>query len=151
MSLLQNFDFAAFIPELNTVLGWIELGVRIAVMIGPLVLLFLGLLSFLAPTKEANHRLGFKAYWGMGSVEAWQFTQRLAGICWAVLGVGLTVIMALICNGFRGMEAPAMVSTAGTCLLWEIGLIGVSYIAINVVVALRFDWRGNPRSAKKAW
>ena len=58
MSLLQNFDFAAFIPELNTVLGWIELGVRIGVMIGPLVLLFLGLLSFLAPTKEANHRLG---------------------------------------------------------------------------------------------
>ena len=98
MSLLQNFDFAAFIPGLNTVLGWIELGVRIAVMIGPLVLLFLGLLSFLAPTKEANHRLGFKAYWGMGSVEAWQFTQRLAGICWAVLGVGLTVIMALICR-----------------------------------------------------
>lgn len=149
MSLLQDFDPARFMPELNTVLGWIELLARLSVMAGPLLLLALGLLSFLAPPKEANHKLGFRALFGMGSVEAWQFTQRLAGVCWTALGFLLTVIMALICNSFRGLDTMEMVQSAGTCLLWEIGLIVASYIAINVTVFLRYDWKGNPRSIKK--
>lgn len=150
MSLLQDFDPASFIPELNTVLGWIELLARLSVMAGPLLLLAMGLLSFLAPPKKANHKLGFRAVYGMGSVEAWQFTQRLAGICWTVLGFLLTVIMAIICNSFRNLDTMEMVQSAGTCLLWEIGLIIASYIAINVVIGLRFDWKGNPRPPKKA-
>ena len=148
MSLLQVFDPARFMPELNTVLGGIELLARLSVMAGPLLLLALGLLSFLAPPKEANHKLGFRALFGMGSVEAWQFTQRLAGVCWTALGFLLTVIMALICNSFRGLDTMEMVQSAGTCLLWEIGLIVASYIAINVTVFLRYDWKGNPRSIK---
>ncbi len=146
MSLLHNFDPAAFIPELNTVLGWIELGVRIAVMAGPLILLFLGLLNFLAPPKEANHKMGFRALWGMGSVEAWQLTQKLAGICWGVLGTVLTVVMAIICNSFRGMEPMAMVTEAGKCLVWELILVAVVYLGINVTMIILYDWDGNRRS-----
>ena len=149
MSLLQDFDPAAFIPELNTVLGWIELLARLSVMAGPLLLLALGLLSFLAPPKEANHKLGFRALFGMGSVEAWQYTQRLAGICWTALGFLLTVVMALICNSFRNLDTMEMVRSAGVCLLWEIGLILASYIAINVVISLRFDWKGNRRPPRE--
>lgn len=146
MSLLHNFDPAAFIPKLNTVLGWIELGVRIAVMAGPLVLLFLGLLNFLAPPKEANHKMGFRALWGMGSVEAWQLTQKIAGICWGVLGIVLTVVMAIICNGFRGMDPMTMVTQAGTCLLWEFILVAAVYLGINVTMAILYDWDGNRRA-----
>lgn len=149
MSLLQDFDPAAFIPELNTVLGWIELLARLSVMVGPLILLALGLFSFLAPPKEANHKMGFRTLWGMGSVEAWQFTQRLAGICWTALGFLLTVVMALICNSFRGLDTMQMVQSAGTCLLWEIGLIVASYIGINVTVIVRYDWKGNRRPQKR--
>ena len=146
MSLLKDFDPSAFLPKLNTVLGWVELIVRIAVMAGPLILLFFGLLSFLAPPKEANHKMGFRALWGMGSVEAWQFTQRLAGICWCVMGIVLTVVMAVICNGFRGMEMMAMVGVAAKCLLWELILVAVVYLGINITTIILFDWDGYRRS-----
>ena len=149
IALFENFDFAAFLPELDTLLGQLELTARIAVMIGPLVLLGLGLWYFLAPPKEANYRAGFRTLWGMGSVEAWQFTQRLAGICFAVLGLILTAVMALICNGYRGMDAMEMIWSAGKCVLVQIGLVLVITVAIHITVMIRYDWKGDRRSAKK--
>ena len=149
MSLLQDFDPSAIIPELDTVLGWVELATRLAVLAGPLVLLLLGLLYFLAPPKEANHHVGFRALFGMGGVEAWQYTQRLSGICCGGLGLVLTVVMGLICSTFSGAEAQDMVETAITCLWWELGLIALCYAGINIAVLRRYDWKGNRRQQKK--
>ena len=50
-SLLSDFDFSKFVPELDTVLGWLEMITRIAVMAGPILMLGLGLLYLLAPPK----------------------------------------------------------------------------------------------------
>ncbi|MBE6976860.1 MAG: SdpI family protein [Ruminococcaceae bacterium] len=146
-SLFSDFDFAAFIPELDTVLGWVELVARLAVMAAPLVILGFGLLYLLNPPKEANHGVGFRCWWGMSSLDAWRFTQRLAGLIWSGLGLLLTVIMALICNGFHKLEPMAMVERAGACLLWELGLVAASCIAINVVVIVVFDKDGYRRKA----
>ena len=57
-ALFSDFDFAAFIPNLDTVLGWIQLICRLCVMAGPLLLLGFGLVYLLCPPKEANHRAG---------------------------------------------------------------------------------------------
>lgn len=149
IALFENFDLTAFVPELDTLLGKLELVTRIAVMIGPLVLLGLGLWYFLSPPKEANHRAGFRTLWGMGSVEAWQFTQRLAGICFSILGFLLTVVMALICNGYRGMDMLEMLWSAAVCVLWQIGLVLVMTVAIHIVVLIRYDWKGDRRSGKE--
>lgn len=149
IALFENFDITAFVPALDTLIGKLELIVRIAVMIGPLVLLGLGLWYFLAPPKEANHRAGFRTLWGMGSVEAWHFTQRLAGICFAVLGLILTVVMALICNGYRGMDIMEMIWSAGKCVLIQIGLVLLATIVIHIVVLIRYDWKGDRRSVKR--
>lgn len=149
IALFENFDPAAFIPEVNTLLGQLELLARIAVMIGPLILLGLGLWYFLAPPKEANHHAGFRTLWGMGSVEAWQFTQRIAGICFAVLGFVLTVVMALICNGYRGMDVMDMLWSAVKCILWQIGLVLVATIGIHIAVIVFFDWKGNRRTKRE--
>ena len=100
---------------------------------------------FFIPPKEANHSLGYRFYWGMGSVEAWQFTQRIAGVGWMGVGLLLTVIMLLVCNGFRGMDTPEIVSAAGTALIWELVIIALLCVAIDVVVALRFDKNGDVR------
>lgn len=148
IALFQDFDIAAFLPELDTLLGQLELMARIAVMIGPLVLLGLGLWYFLAPPKEANYRAGFRTLWGMGSVEAWQFTQRLAGICFAVVGLILTVVMALICNGYRGMDVMEMLWSAGKCVLAQIGVVLLVSIVIHIIVLVRYDWKGDRRGAK---
>lgn len=149
IALFENFDLTAFVPELDTLLGKLELVTRIAVMIGPLILLGLGLWYFLSPPKEANHHAGFRTLWGMGSVEAWQFTQRIAGIAFSVLGFVLTVVMALICNGYRGMEMLDMLWSAVVCVLWEIGLVLVATIAIHILVLVRYDWKGDRRPPRE--
>lgn len=145
MSLLKDFDLAAFLPELNTLVGKLELVLRIIVMIGPLAVLGLGIWYFLAPPKEANHSVGFRTLWGMGSIGAWRFSQWLAGICFIALGFVLTVVMALICNSFRGMEIMDMAWSAVCCLLWQVGLVAACFIGIYIAVIVRFHFDGTLR------
>lgn len=145
IGLLDGFDLSAFLPKISTFMDRLELFVRIAVMAGPLILLGLGLWYFLAPPREANHHVGFRSPWGEGSVEAWQFTQRIAGICYGVLGLILTVVMALICNGYRGVDAMDMLWSAVTCILWEVGLVLAVTVGIHITVMLHFYWDGSPR------
>ena len=85
--LMDDFDPASLLPELDTVMGKIALIARIAVLIGPAVLLVMGLVYIFASPKEANYTLGYRCYFGMGSVEAWRFTQKLAGIAFVALGL----------------------------------------------------------------
>lgn len=146
--LFEEFDLAAFLPDMSSVLGWVETGLRIAVMAGPLLLLMFGLLYLLWPPKEANHGLGYRCWWGMASLEAWQFTQHVAGLVWSGLGVVLTVIMALICNAFRRMEPMDMVWSAVTCLIWEVVLVAIACLAINIIVVRVFDKDGFRRDSE---
>ena len=143
--LFENFDLAAFLPKLDDVIGWIEMVLRIAVMAGPLLLLGFGLLYLLAPPKEANYSLGYRTWWGMSSLDAWQFTQHIAGLVWSALGTGLTIVMALICNAFRRMEPMDMVWSAVKCLGWELVLVAVACLAINITVFAKFDRTGYRR------
>ena len=149
VGLVDEFDPASLIPQLDTVIGWVEMFARLCVMAAPVILLALGLWYLFLPPKEANHIAGYRFYYGMGSVEAWLFTQKLAGLVWSGLGFVLTVVMALICAGFRGKEPVDMAGAAISCVLWELGLIAAGCIAIDVVVALRYDKEGNRRVWKK--
>lgn len=147
--LMDGFDPAALLPELDTVFGKIELVCRIAVMIGPVLLLLLGLTYlFLAP-KEANHYLGYRCYFGMGSVQAWRFTQKFSGIVLGVLGLVLTAVMVFMMMSFRGMDVEAMVWRAVKCLIWEAALALLANLAINGTVFFLFDSNGDFRSKKR--
>ena len=44
----------------------------------------------------------------MGSVHAWRFTQRIAGMILGGLGLILTVVMGVLSLGFASMEIEAM-------------------------------------------
>ena len=147
--LINEFDFANFMPELDGILGWIDLFVRICVLAAPAALLFFGLWWLVLPPKEANHSAGYRCYFGMGSVDAWRFTQKLAGTIWTALGVGLLAIALLISNRFPDMEPMAMVYKAITCILWQIGLSAVVCLMINLVVTIRYDRKGDLRSEKR--
>lgn len=148
--LLDDFDLSKLLPNLGTMLGKVDLVLRIAVLLAPLVILALGLLYFLTPPKEANHSFGYRFYWGMSSVECWRFTQKLAGAVWSVLGFVMLLVMALLCGSFKGMEAMPMVERAVKFLFWELVIIAVSCIAIDVTVMVFFDSKGNRRSEKPA-
>ncbi len=145
---LDDFDISKLLPDLGTMLGKVDLVLRILVLLAPLVILALGLLYFLTPPKEANHSFGYRFYWGMSSVECWRFTQKLAGAVWSVLGFVLLLVMALLCSRFKGMEAMPMVNLAVKYLFWELILIAVSCIAIDVVVMVLFDSKGVRRSKR---
>jgi hypothetical protein len=54
----------------------------------------------------------------------------------------LTIVMSLICNGYRGMDAEAMLWSALRCIGWVIGLTVAACVAIDVVVVIVFDQRG---------
>ena len=138
----SELNLGALLPDLSTFMGWIELILRIAVMAGPILLLGFGLVYLLAPPKEANYGLGYRFWWGMASLEAWTFTQRIAGMVWSALGAVLTIVMALICSGFRDLDPMDMVWRAVYCLIAELILVAAACIAINVVVMKKFDKDG---------
>ena len=147
--LLDGFDPASLLPDLTTVVGKVELIARIAVMVGPIILLVLGVLYCFASPKEANYHFGYRCFFGMGSIEAWRFSQRLAGMVWGVLGLVLTVVMLIICGSFRGMEIMPMVTKAAVALAWQAGLALLSTLAVNIIVMTQFDAKGEHRVRSK--
>ena len=148
-ALVNEFDPASLLPDLGSVVGWVELFTRVCVMAAPLILLLMGLIYLIVPPKEANHSLGYRIYFGMGSVEAWRFTQLLAGIAWTVLGLGLSVAMWLISKDFESMEVMEMADKAVLCVLWELGIIAGCCLIINLVVTIRYNRKGIRRFSKK--
>ena len=148
--ILNSIDFTKLVPDLDTMLGKLQMAATVAILIGPLVLLVLGLIYLLIPPKEANHHAGFRTYFGMGSVEAWQFTQRLAGIVLGALGLVLTVVMLVIYNDLlKSTDILQVALTAGKSLIWQIGLVALAYFGISVTAFIMFDRKGNYRFGKK--
>lgn len=143
--IMDGFDPGALLPDLTTLFGKIELICRIAVLIGPIVLLAMGISYLLLSPKEANHYFGYQCYFGMGSVQAWRFTQRLAGIVLGSLGLILTVTMFFLSSGFHRMEVMGMVWKTCRCLLWQAGLSAFCMIAINLTAFFLFDRKGTVR------
>jgi len=143
--IMDGFDPAALLPELEQVFSFVAVACRVAVVAAPVVLLVLGLAYLFFSPKEANYRFGYRCYYGMGSVEAWRFTQRLAGIVLGGLGLILTGVMLVLGNGFASLAVDVMVWRALTCLIWEAVLIIAAIVSINTAAALRFDKRGELR------
>ena len=148
--IMDAFDPASLLPELSEIFTVITSVCKIAVLVGPIILLVLGLAYlFLAP-KEANYYFGYRCYFGMGSVDAWRFTQRVSGLVLGGLGLILTGVMLVVSGGFAGMEPAEMVWKAFWCLVWQGVLALLANGAIWAAAALRFDAKGNYRRKKNA-
>jgi len=148
-SIMDAFDPASLLPEMEGVLTVLTAAVRLAVLAGPVVLLAFGVLFLVFAPKEANYYLGYRCAFGMGSVEAWRFTQRLAGIIWTVLGLALTVVMFLLTRKFAQLTAYDVVWTGVKYILWEVGLVVVSSLFINTVVMTQFTYDGELRRNRR--
>ena len=144
--LMDNFDPASLLPDLSSMTGVVATLTRLAVLVGPIVLMVMGILYFLVSPKEANYHFGYRCYFGMGSEEAWRFTQRLAGVVWAVLGLVLTLVMLFLSGSYGSKDISEVISSGLTSLLWEIGLTAASCLAINIAAMVRFDRKGLRRT-----
>lgn len=148
-SLMDGFDPAALLPDLSDLFGSLATLCRFAVMIGPVVLLVLGLAYLFLSPREANYYFGYRCYFGMGSVQAWRFTQRIAGMLFGGVGLILTIVMFLISGGFAEMEVTDMVWKAAGCLAWQAIIAIVLTLLVNFLAFFYFDAKGGPRRRKK--
>ena len=148
-SIMDAFDPASLLPEMESILNALVGAVRLAILAGPIVVLAFGVLFLVFAPKEANYYLGYRCAFGMGSVEAWRFTQRLAGITWTGLGLALTVVMFILTRKFGQLTAYDVVWTGVKYILWEVGLVAASSLFINGVVMTQFTYDGELRRDRR--
>ena len=148
-ALLDGIDPAALLPDLSKVFDSLVPLCRIAVLVGPVVVLLLGLSYLFLTPKEANYYLGYRCYFGMGSEYAWRFTQRLAGWLFTGVGLTLTVVMFAISVSFNYMQLPDMVWKAASCLVVELAASVLLILIVNVSAMYHFDRKGKHRRKKR--
>ena len=149
-SLLEGADLSKLLPELDGIVEKMVPIMKVALLVGPVIFLILGLLYLFATPKEANYKFGYRCYFGMGSVKAWCYTQRLAGLVFTGVGLILSLVMLLVTGKFGQMDVMDMLWKALKCGIWEAVIIGVSCVAINLVVMFYFDAKGDLRRRKKS-
>lgn len=145
LSLFDNFDLAKLLPDLQKVFSDIRTWAGLLVLVGPLVLLGVGLYYMFLTPGEANHRTGFRTPFGMGSVSAWRFTQRIAGLVYAGLGLILLIVMLIWKSTWSGLDILPYVTKAATALIVQGVLVALAWLGLNIVPAVFFKWNGDPR------
>ena len=130
------------IPKLDTLTDWIQWLISLAVRVGPVCILGLGLIYMLIPPKEANRRFGYRTYFGMGSVMAWIFTQRVAGAIMTLFGAILTIIALLSVKKLAGMDLMDMSYRAFSIVKGQVICILIIYLFMFLLTAVMFDRKG---------
>ena len=148
-ALMDGFDIAAILPKMEELVGHAQPVLRFAVLAGPVCLLVLGILYLLVPTREANRYFGYRCFFGMGSSNAWKMTQKIVGIAWTALGLMLLCVMAALSGRFSSDALEQSAMLAVRCILWEIGLVALSCIGVDVAMGILFDRNGKRRRKKK--
>ena len=147
--LLRDFSLETFLedllPDLAPLLEQSAFWARLMMLVGPFVILAMGLYYFLNAPKEANFRSGYRCFFGMGSVEAWRFTQRLAGGIWSLLGLGLAIWMAIAGQSLAGMSLMDSLLQMAIYIFWQAMALLASRLLIHLLVFLRYDAKGNRR------
>ena len=147
LSRLKDMDIAALLPDMSTFMGQLGFWLRLCLLLGPLVMAGLGAVYFFIPPNEANHALGYRCKWSMGSVEAWRYAQRTAGFLYMILGGGMAVVMVVVSIIISFMQPVGMAITVLVCLILEVAAVAVAHVLINKLLSKHYDSNGNPRKA----
>ena len=148
MEILGGFDIAQLLPEVNATVGFIVFLSRLVTFFIPLLILGLGLAYFLKPPAEANHTFGYRTYFGMGSVEAWQFSQRIGGLVYIILGGVMTIGALIAFFVLHKGSIPTILTGCAVCVVIELILIVLTILTLNIIISIRYDrdgYRGGTR------
>ena len=145
---MESFDISALLPELGKFISDIRFWVGLFMLIGPIVMLGLGLWYYFLPTKEANHYIGFRTYFGMGSREAWSYAQKWAGWFFMIGGGALAVVSLVFVIIFGGMDAMKMATTAFYVLVGQAVVALGLWITLQIMLIRRYDKDGNLKVKK---
>ena len=108
-------------------------------------MLILAALYLFKPAPEANYNFGYRTYYGMGSVEAWQFSQKIAGLAFGGLGAILTVAMLIVIVCFIKKTLLQVAITVTICLLVQVVLLLAARITVATLCKKYFDKYGDRR------
>ena len=144
---LFDLDLSKFVPAMPVFLGALRALLVIIILAGPILLVTLGAMYLLRPAPEANFKYGFRTYFGMGSVEAWKFSQKIAGLAYGGLGAILLLVMFIIVLTFFGKDLFQIANSAIICLLWQSGLTLIARITVSIMCYIYFDKEGNRKKA----
>ena len=142
---LFDLDLSKFVPEMPVFLGGLRAILVLAVLIGPILLVTLGAMYLLRPAPEANFKYGFRTYFGMGSVEAWKFSQKIAGLAYGGLGAVLLLIMFIVVLTFFKKDLFQIANSAIACLIWQAALALIARITVSILCCVYFDRNGDRR------
>ena len=146
LDLMNNLDnLGKFVPKLDTLMGWMQWLISLSVRIGPICILLLGLIYLLIPPKEANRKAGYRTYFGMGSILAWRFTQRVSGVLMTLFGLILTIIAFVTVGRFSGMDTMEMAELAFRCIKGQVICALIIVIFMFVLTTVMFDRQGYRR------
>ena len=148
MSFFEGFDIekiGSLLPSAESLMNGLSKWMVLLVLIGPLLMLGFGIYYWFFAPKEANHSMGFRFFYAMSRVEVWQRTQRLAGLSYMALGGILFLIMGLISLSFGSLAAPDLVWRAAKCLIWEVVLALIATLAVDILIVVLYDYKGEPR------
>lgn len=148
MSIFEGFDIekiGSLLPSAESLMSGLSGWMVLLVLVGPLLMLGFGIYYLFFAPKEANHTMGYRFFYAMSRVEVWQHAQRLAGVAYAALGGILLLIVGITCLRFKHMAPPDMVWLAVKCLLWEIVPVIVATLAVDILIVVLYDIKGNPR------
>ena len=126
-------------------LGGLRALLVLAILIGPILLVALGAMYLLRPAPEANFKYGFRTYFGMGSIEAWQFSQKIAGLAFGGLGAVLLLVMFIVVLTFFKKDLFQIANTAIVCLIWQAVLALIARIVVSILCWKYFDRNGDRR------
>ena len=149
--LAKGTELVDKIPNPQQLMDGIGQILLVLMLAGPVVMVVMGLLYSFAAPKEANHHFGFRCYYGMGSVEAWRFTQRLAGVVWIALGVILLAAMLVLAMRLKTAEVDTMtlLLSALAGVLVQAAVLVLASLLIRITVFVRFDRHGNSRFKRR--
>ena len=146
IDLLNNIDkLGEKIPKLDSVMDWSLKLTTLAVRVGPLCILFLGLIYLLIPPREANRKAGYRTVFGMGSVAAWRFTQLTSGVLMTIVGLILTISSKALVKELPQMEPSAMMDAAMSCIKVQVICALVIFVFMFILTALMFTYNGDFR------
>ena len=143
---MESFDIAKLLPDLGKFISDLRFWAGLFLLIGPIIMLLLGLWYFFLPTKEANHHVGFRAYFGMGSQEAWKYAQKMAGMFFMIAGGAFTVISLVLIIVLGGAEPMKMATTALILLIVQALAAFGLWLTLQIMLMTKFDKNGNRKN-----
>ena len=133
----------ALIPDLEVLFSDIRFWMGFVMILGPILLLLHGGYYLYLSPKEANHKAGYRTYFGMGSVQAWQYSQRLAGLVFGIAGGVLLIVGIIGCIIMGAQKSLDAVSPALVILIIQVvGAVG-AYGFVEIMIAKNYDANGN--------